>query len=218
MEKKIWFNFWILLMLTGCGIQSKAFKDREFTVMYEFEPFDIGDTMVHYFYKSALVEDNNGVENFSGSKCKKGPSRIDLLEDINNRHFESLGVPLNEKFRIDCAKNLPSTSRSFSKYGNGWNPRQYSDYFYGHKVNDVKNVWIIFKVRGDFVRIRKYSKRSIKDFNRRYACPIVLNKLNLPFFVVTNLSETKPTDIKWLESNNFRKLPIDSILTNDYCH
>jgi len=203
-----------LAFLTGCNTYHSLMKNTEATILYEFELVNLGDGDMEYFFKSATCIIGEGIFDLSKGVYTQMPEWYDLVECVPNRYIlaSELVDKLNKKYKSDCDKNKPSGTNFFSKQIS--EPGiHYSNYIYNYYLHEGM-IYIIFRIKGDIALVTKISNEAILEYNKKYSCPILYNKLNLPFCKVVRLKDASPPSNAWLSRNGYYKMPIDNFRIN----
>lgn len=212
--KILYLSVFFLFLSPGCKISYKLLKSTEATVLYEFERVYFGGGDAYYFYKSASCLVKEGIYDEKSGTYTINPEWHDLLGYVSDQSTlaSELVNKLNKKHNTNSNKNSPSGTYFFSKKL-GEIEYHYSDYIYNHHL-DENTIYIIFKIKGDIALVKNISDDAIFEYNKKYTCPILYNKLNLPFYKVVSLIESSPPSETWLSRNGYHKMPIDSFRIN----
>jgi hypothetical protein len=206
--------FLFYTLFVGCKTNYKLLKNTEATIVYGFEFVDLGNAQKEYFLKSASCVISDGVYDLSKGVYTQKPEWYDLLGILPKRNIltSELVNKLSKKYKTDCEKNAPETTKFFSKKL-GETGVHYSDFIYNYYLQE-EEIYIIFKVKGDIALVKKVSDKALLDYNKKYSCPIFYDSLNLPFCKVIRLKESFSPSESWLNKNGYYKMSIDSFKIN----
>lgn len=175
-------------------------KDKEAIVIFEFESGWAGEDEYPYFGKSWHLIINKRELDFE-DWVSEDMLISKKISNVMNKYYN--GNP-------DLLSNGVGNTAFYSKK-NG--PLHYSDHIF-EKLGEGKNLYIIYKFKGDVLEFKRMSAADLARKNHRYSCPIEEDLLNVPFFYVVAIDSFYPIDNNFLRKNNFIKAPVDSFMIN----